>query len=321
MKLNQILEPVTERLNLTAQKLDDFASSVELPYLNDLLNYVFTSEGKLTRPALTLLASDFNDCDEDKIITMASAVEMLHVASLVHDDTVDDSKTRRGKSTINNEFGDYTAVLLGDYIFAASATYVCETKNIHVIKTFSQTIMDLSFGQLMETSETNELMKIDNYFKRIYLKTGSLFSTAGESGAVLSGASDSTIAALKEYSQNIGMAFQVVDDLLDLNGQSETLGKPIGSDLSNRIVTLPIIYASEDTKYKQLLIQFFENPKNESLHTKLIEDTKKSSAMDRTYEYANSLISKATDSLVNLKNNRSKESLELLAHFIIQRVS
>ena len=85
--------------------------------------------------------------------------------------------------------------------------------------------------------------------------------------------------------------------------------------------TLPIIYASEDTKYKQLLIQFFENPKNESLHTKLIEDTKKSSAMDRTYEYANSLISKATDSLVNLKNNRSKESLELLAHFIIQRVS
>jgi len=306
---------------MTAQKLSGFASNAELPYLNDLLDYVFSSEGKLTRPALTLLASDFNECNQDTIITMASAVEMLHIASLVHDDTVDKSKTRRGNPTVNNEFGDYTAVLLGDYIFAASATFVCETKNIHVIKTFSQTIMDLSFGQLMETSKINELMKFDNYMRRIYLKTGSLFSTSGESGAILSGASDSTVRSLKEYSRNIGMAFQIIDDLLDLKGDEKNLGKPVGTDLANGIITLPIIYASENPKYKTCLMEFLKTPEDKEIHKTLIEDLNKSNAVERTHDYATNLIINAKKSLENLENNRSRDSLELLAQFIIERIA
>ena len=321
MDLKLILEPVADRLNMTAQKLSGFASNAELPYLNDLLDYVFSSEGKLTRPALTLLASDFNECNQDTIITMASAVEMLHIASLVHDDTVDKSKTRRGNPTVNNEFGDYTAVLLGDYIFAASATFVCETKNIHVIKTFSQTIMDLSFGQLMETSKINELMKFDNYMRRIYLKTGSLFSTSGESGAILSGASDSTVRSLKEYSRNIGMAFQIIDDLLDLKGDEKNLGKPVGTDLANGIITLPIIYASEHPKYKTCLMEFLKTPEDKEIHKTLIEDLNKSNAIERTHDYATNLIINAKKSLENLENNRSRDSLELLAQFIIERIA
>jgi heptaprenyl diphosphate synthase len=321
LELKLILEPVAKRLDLTAQKLDKFAADVELPHLNELLKYVFSSEGKLTRPALTFLASDFNECEEEKIITMASAVEMLHIASLVHDDTVDESETRRGKTTVNDEFGDYTAVLLGDYIFAASATYVCETKDIYVIKRFSQTIMDLSYGQLMETSNVDELIKIENYMKRIYLKTASLFTISGESGAVLSGASDSKVNAIREYSHNIGMAFQIIDDLLDLGGQEKTLGKPVGNDLVNGIITLPIIYASEDPNYKERLLQFLKDPTDETLHKRLIEDTNKSNALERTYQYANKLIVKAKNSLTNLENNNSKNSLNYLAEFIIKRIS
>ena len=321
LDLKLILEPVAKRLDLTAQKLDEFVSTADLPDLNDLLSYVFSSEGKLTRPALTLLASDFNQCDEEKIITMASAVEMLHVASLIHDDTVDEAEKRRGKTTVNNQFGDYTAVLLGDYIFAASATYVCETKNIYVIKRFSQTIMDLSYGQLMETSKIEDLIKIENYMKRIYLKTASLFTTSGESGAILSGASDSTVKAIKNYSQNIGLAFQIIDDLLDLEGEEKNLGKPVGNDLLNGIITLPIIYASEDPKYKEDLIQFIKTPSDKILHENLIKNINKSNAIERTHQYATQLINTAKDSLTSLENNRSKESLDYLAQFIIKRIS
>ena len=321
LDLKLILEPVAKRLDLTAQKLDEFVSTADLPDLNDLLSYVFSSEGKLTRPALTLLASDFNQCDEEKIITMASAVEMLHVASLIHDDTVDEAEKRRGKTTVNNQFGDYTAVLLGDYIFAASATYVCETKNIYVIKRFSQTIMDLSYGQLMETSKIEDLIKIENYMKRIYLKTASLFTTSGESGAILSGASDSTVKAIKNYSHNIGLAFQIIDDLLDLEGEEKNLGKPVGNDLLNGIITLPIIYASEDPKYKEDLIQFIKTPSDKILHENLIKNINKSNAIERTHQYATQLINTAKDSLTSLENNRSKESLDYLAQFIIKRIS
>ena len=321
LDLKLILEPVAKRLDLTAQKLDEFASTADLPNLNDLLSYVFSSEGKLTRPALTLLASDFNQCEEETIITMASAVEMLHVASLIHDDTVDEAETRRGKTTVNDQFGDYTAVLLGDYIFAASATYVCETKNIYVIKRFSQTIMDLSYGQLMETSKIEDLIKIENYMKRIYLKTASLFTTSGESGAILSGASDSTVKAIKNYSQNIGLAFQIIDDLLDLEGEEKKLGKPVGNDLLNGIITLPIIYASEDPKYKEDLLQFIKTPSDKILHENLIKSINKSNAIERTHQYATQLINAAKDCLTGLENNRSKESLDYLAQFIIKRIS
>ncbi len=321
LDLKHILEPVAKRLDLTAQKLDRFASTTDLPYLNDLLSYIFSSEGKLTRPALTFLASDFNHCDEEKIITMASAVEMLHVASLIHDDTVDEAETRRGKTTVNDQFGDYTAVLLGDYIFAASATYVCETKNIYVIKRFSQTIMDLSYGQLMESSKIEDLIKIENYMKRIYLKTASLFTTSGESGAILSGASDSTVKAIKNYSHNIGLAFQIIDDLLDLEGDEKNLGKPVGNDLLNGIITLPTIYASEDPKYKEDLMQFIKTPSDKILHENLIKNINKSNAIERTHQYATQLINTAKDCLTGLESNRSKESLDYLAQFIIKRIS
>ena len=234
---------------------------------------------------------------------------------------MDEAETRRGKTTVNDQFGDYTAVLLGDYIFAASATYVCETKNIYVIKRFSQTIMDLSYGQLMETSKIEDLIKIENYMKRIYLKTASLFTTSGESGAILSGASDSTVKAIKNYSQNIGLAFQIIDDLLDLEGEEKKLGKPVGNDLLNGIITLPIIYASEDPKYKEDLLEFIKTPSDKILHENLIKNINKSNAIERTHQYATQLINAAKDCLPGLENNRSKESLDYLAQFIIKRIS
>ena len=157
--------------------------------------------------------------------------------------------------------------------------------------------------------------------KRIYLKTASLFTTSGESGAILSGASDSTVKAIKNYSQNIGLAFQIIDDLLDLEGEEKKLGKPVGNDLLNGIITLPIIYASEDPKYKEDLLEFIKTPSDKILHENLIKNINKSNAIERTHQYATQLINAAKDCLTGLENNRSKESLDYLAQFIIKRIS
>ena len=133
----KILAPVSDQLSVVEQKLFEFSSNAEPPFLDELLTHAFNSQGKLARPALTLLTSGFHEHNWDNVTTMAAAVEMLHIATLIHDDTVDEAETRRGRITLSNKYGQHTAVLLGDYIFAASATYVCDTGNIQVIRKFS----------------------------------------------------------------------------------------------------------------------------------------------------------------------------------------
>ena len=198
------------------------------------------------RPAVTLLAAQFHPHDPARPILMASAVELLHLATLIHDDTVDNSPVRRGRATVSSTWSPHVAVLFGDYVFATSATFVCDTQNIRVIRRFSETIMELASGQLMEYFTAFDAAQArDLYNDRIYRKTASLFCTASESGAVLGDAPEHEVQALRDYGYNIGMAFQVGDDLLDFQGDASNLGKPVGSDLLNGVLTLPTIMLME----------------------------------------------------------------------------
>ena len=320
MQAFSILNPISEQLQLVDARLRAFSESSELPSLEDLLIHVFDSSGKLARPALTLLTAGFHPNDGEKVITMATAVEMLHVATLIHDDTVDESDTRRGRVTVSSSWGQHTAVLLGDYVFAASATYVCSTGNIRVIKRFSETIMDLSRGQLQETANSRDITKgMNDYLERIYFKTASLFSTSGESGAVLSGAPEPIVDSLKKYSEKIGLAFQVVDDVLDITGTPQEIGKPVGSDLLNGVITLPTIYAIEEPDCKKKVGLFFDDPSNIELHSEIVEIIKGSDAEERSYKYADQLVEEAKLSLQPLRDNDCKKSLLDLADFIISR--
>ena len=320
MQAFSILNPISEQLQLVDARLRAFSESSELPSLEDLLIHVFDSSGKLARPALTLLTAGFHPNDGEKVITMATAVEMLHVATLIHDDTVDESNTRRGRVTVSSSWGQHTAVLLGDYVFAASATYVCSTGNIRVIKRFSETIMDLSRGQLQETANSRDITKgVDDYLERIYFKTASLFSTSGESGAVLSGAPEPIVDSLKKYSEKIGLAFQVVDDVLDITGTPQEIGKPVGSDLLNGVITLPTIYAIEEPDCKKKVGLFLDDPSNIELHSEIVEIIKGSDAEERSYKYADQLVEEAKLSLQPLRDNDCKKSLLDLADFIISR--
>ena len=182
--------------------------------------------------------------------------------------------------------------------------------------------MELSRGELLEMSAAFQPnFDLDGYLGRIYLKNGSLVSTAGESGAVLSGVGEEYVTALKTFSYKIGMAFQVMDDILDFEGNEETLGKPVGSDLLNGIVTLPVIYASENTKLRDLLNSFFLDNSKIEIHSEITELIRRSYSIERCYDYACSLVYEAKEQLQILPKTKSRDALEALSEFITGRTT
>ncbi len=291
------------------------------PFLAQLLDHTFSAPGKKVRPAITLLGSNFHPHDERITEKMATGVELLHIASLIHDDTVDGSSLRRGKLTIDSLWGPKTAVLAGDYIFAASATLVCDTGNIRVIKRFAETIMELSSGELQEMSESySPAQTMEGYLERIYNKTASLFTTAAESGAVLSGASESCAEAMRRYGYNLGMAFQVVDDILDFDGTEEEIGKPIGSDLANGVITLPTLIAMKSGAGRDAVRRALELPNERDLLQEAVRLIQDDAILQESYEFANGYCKKALDSLAALPNSPSRDSLaELVSHVQVRR--
>lgn len=319
--LDAIYAPVEDQLTLVDNRLRDLVK-VSFPYLAGLLRHVTGSVGKRIRPTITLLAAGFHSNDGIDARTMAVAVELLHIATLVHDDTVDNSDIRRGKATVSNLWGKDTAVLLGDYMFAKSATFVCDTGNIRVIKRFAETIMELSSGQLHETvvAYQND-QDMTQYLERIYNKTASLFTTASQSGAILSGASEHEIQALRDYGYNLGMAFQIVDDILDYEGDAEEVGKPVGNDLRHGIFTLPALLYREQNPKDNSINDLFAHPDEQERLSSTLQAITASSAIIDSYKQAQEYGHKARLCLKNLSKNPSRDSLEALISHVLERRS
>lgn len=270
-----------------------------------------------------MLASNFHIHDESsirRVEIMAIAVELLHIASLIHDDTVDASEIRRGKATISSLWGRNAAVLVGDYVFASSATFVCDTGHVGVIRRFSETIMELSSGELQELVGAFKYEQtFEGYYERIYDKTASLFCTAGESGAILSGAPDHYVHALKEYSYQFGMAFQIVDDILDFEGTAEEVGKPVGRDLAHGILTLPTLIAMERSGPNDPIRKFFQRPHDKDLWAEAVALVQQSSNIEAAYAIATKRCQMARDALLTLPWNPSRDALDELLSYVVAR--
>jgi len=272
--------------------------------------------GKVVRSALTLLSGKFYNYNLEQLIPMAAAIELLHTATLVHDDTVDNAHFRRGKPTLNNLLGNHNAVLLGDYIFAASAQMTAETENIRVIKLFAQTLMDICSGELDESLNPFDQSRA-RYYHRIDKKTACLFTSAAESGSILSQAPEEAVQSLREYGYNIGMGFQIVDDILDFTGQGETMGKPVSNDLSQGVFTLPTILIMEGPEGESIKPVFQED--KERGKKLLAEMVYQSDVLDRCYDIAKDFCSQAKLALKDLPRNSAYNSLISLADYVIQR--
>ena len=317
MSIAWTYDPVKSDMAQVEGKLRELAELAPVE-MKEQLEHALSDGGKRVRPALTLLAGKFKNYNPEILISMAAGVELLHTATLVHDDTIDDAQLRRGKMSIKQRWGNSNAVLIGDYLFANSARFVAETRNIRVIKLFAQTLMTICGGEIQESLNAFNGDR-ERYFKTIGDKTACLFSAATESGAVLAGSSEKTVQALKEYGYNIGMSFQIVDDILDFIGQKETLGKPVASDLTQGVFTLPVILLLEQPEtaaVKEIL------KKNRKKGTQLLmEMVRGSSVIDECYEVAQGFSSRACAVLEKLPHNSAYDCLTGLATYVTERRS
>ena len=319
MKAAQIYLPIRGELLQVKENLKGMRRGQD-EHMTPLLSHLFNRGGKGMRPAVTLLASGLYGKEAPAAVTMATAVELLHIATLIHDDTIDNSLTRRGMDTISSRWDENVAILLGDYVFAASATFVCDTNNIRVIRRFSETIMDLSSGELMEYfNGHNAEQSRQLYEDRIYRKTASLFRTAAESGAILGGAPEEGIKALSDYGYNIGMAFQIVDDILDVSGDAEEIGKPVGNDLLQGVLTLPSIKLLERYPTDNPVRAFFADRSDKSHLQKSLKMMQESDILEECHAEAEEYCAKALRILEGLPESPSRESLSILAAYVTKR--
>lgn len=298
-------------------RLDEVAKTAPLEMV-DQLKHALKDGGKRIRPALTLLTGKFYKYNLDLLLPMATGVELLHTATLIHDDTIDDSQLRRGKASIKHRWGNSNAVLLGDYLFATSAGMVAETRNIRVIKLFAQTLMTICTGEIEESISIFNKSR-ERYFQTIGDKTASLFAAATESGAVLSKAPEEVVQSLKSYGYNLGMSFQIVDDILDFVGQKETLGKPVASDLSKGIFTLPVILLLERPESDEVREAFEKDSRRGT--KQLMEMVYNSSVLDEGYRIARDFTSRACSALERLPRDTVYNSLTDLAGYVTERKS
>ncbi len=259
VEIGTVLQPILPGLALVEAKMKTVETSLFAPLAGAFVDLI-GSGGKRLRPTLALLSAqvraplmtpqagaDVQDSLEpvryDQVVSLAASVEMLHTATLVHDDVIDGALLRRGAPTLNAIWNRGSTVLAGNFMFARAAYFAAETANPRVIRIFASTLEIIVNGELRQLSARNNFRQAkDEYYQRIYAKTASLFCAATEAAAVLAGLPEVEVAALRAYGYNLGMAFQIVDDVLDFTSNDATLGKPAGSDLRGGTLTLPFFY-------------------------------------------------------------------------------
>ena len=290
------------------------------PDLRAALEHLLAAGGKRIRPTLGLLVGNMLDAPLDKIVTLGAAVELLHTATLVHDDLIDGSLLRRGMPTLNARWSPPATVLTGDFLFARAAKLAAETDHLPLMKLFSETLATIVNGELTQMFTSRGLINRDNYYKRIYAKTASLFEMTARSAAMVSPASDETIESMRDFGYQIGMAFQIVDDILDFNGEQSTVGKPLGSDLLNGLVTLPAIYYAEanpnDADILSLPNGGWTNTEN---MTRLVGNIRASNATVKAMIEAEQHIDRALTHIESLEPCAERDALENLAKYIVDR--
>jgi geranylgeranyl pyrophosphate synthase len=290
--------------------------------LGPMLSTVLPGSGKRLRPALALLIGRLaRASDVDALNHMAVGVELLHTASLVHDDIVDESDTRHGGATLFARVGNALAVLVGDYLFAQAAQECVATGNLEVVRLFAETLGAMAQGQIDDANRQLggrhgwETLSRERYYRTIGGKTASLFVLACQGTALLAGMRPAQVDGMRAYGESLGLAFQVVDDILDFTATEQELGKPVGSDLRQGTITLPVILMRDQQLADGRLRGAFESEDIE-LQVKLVQE---SGAIPAAYAEAEALVSRAVESLSAIPRGIERDALEALAGYVTRR--
>ena len=256
--VTSLFSPVEADLDLLTDNLKNLVGARH-KILYAAAEHLFGAGGKRIRPAIVLLLARATQPDQE-ITTRhrrrAEITEMIHTASLVHDDVVDESATRRGVATVHSQFGNRVAILAGDFLFAQSSWYLANLDNLDVVKLLSRVIMDLAEGEIRQGLKYFDTsLSIEAYLDKSYYKTATLIANSSKAVGVLSDVSEVLAEDLYQFGRSLGLAYQVVDDILDFTGSEEVLGKPAGSDLRSGNLPAPVLYAMEEVPYLKTLIE------------------------------------------------------------------
>lgn len=310
------LTGVNEQFKLLARSQDG-----NFPELHKMLSHILSGRGKAVRPLLALHAGNLYHYEQQKITYMATASELMHIATLVHDDAIDKASVRRGQLTINKIWGTDRAIIFGDYLFAKAAQYAVATGSLRVVGLFSKTLEAISYGELKQGfSAFNLKQSYDQYIERITGKTASLFALSTEGGAVLSGAPEESIEILNEYGLNLGISFQIVDDIFDYISTEQEMGKPVGSDLSQGTVTLPTLMLLESNPEDNPVKRIFQNEGDKEQNIKeAIKMVCNSRIVEDCYKIASEYSTKASRNLDKLPDKLSRQALYTMAEYVVKR--
>jgi geranylgeranyl pyrophosphate synthase len=308
---------------ILVEDLLESIKQVELAPLRRMLDHALEARGKRLRPALVLLTGNLGDYDLNKLVPLGAAIELLHTASLVHDDVVDGAMSRRGRPTANAVFDNAITVLLGDFMFANAAEMVTRTGSLAVTRLFALALMKMTSGELDQDAAAFDVGKdVQQYLWRIGGKTAALFANATEGGAVLGQCDERTVEALRTYGYSLGMAFQIVDDILDFVGDEAEMGKPVGSDLLEGTVTLPGLLFLERYPRDNPIKKFFTARRDR--HARLQEALDAIIASDvigASMDIARDYVRRANEAVDGLPASEARDCLRDLGDYILNRRS
>ncbi len=313
------IAPIQDRILLVEEVMR--AQSVgNHPDLGAALGHLLSSGGKRVRPAVALLTGGMYGGDPTRLVTLGAAIELLHTATLVHDDLIDGALLRRGIATLNARWSPAATVLTGDFVFARAAKLAAETDSVEVMRLFAETLAIIVNGELTQMFTSRGLASRDDYYSRIYAKTASMFELATAAASLLCPVGQDVIEGARKFGYDIGMAFQIVDDILDFTGEQATVGKPVASDLRQGLITLPALYYIEMNPGDPDL-EFLKSGSyySEDRMDRLITAIRRSGAIDKAMDEARQYVSRALDMLVNQPEGPEQQALVDLTNYIVDR--
>lgn len=317
---------VSEYLEQELHKVNNYISQVlgsTKGSLEDAYQHLILAKGKLLRPSLFLLSAQFGKgYNSAQFIPLAAAIEILHMATLIHDDIIDAGQIRRGSPTLNNRFGSEIALLAGDDLFAKAFLLFSQDNNPLVVQTMAKVVVSICHGETEQiVSNYNTEMEEENYLSRVGQKTAAFFAANCYLGGIMAETREDINNSLEEYGFNLGMAYQIADDYLDYVGEEKKVGKNLGHDLQQGIITLPIIYALRISPYRLELEEIIKTKKiRGKILARAVELVITSSALEYCLEKCQSYLKKAELNLFLLPKNRHKEDLLKLLYFVEKRI-
>jgi len=300
----------------------DTVSSVRA--ITDIGEHLRAGGGKRIRPALLLLCAKLFPHDERSAVRLGAVVEIIHTATLVHDDIIDEAKTRRGRPAANTQWGNAKCVLAGDWLYMQAFKVAVQERNFRVLDVLIDLTQQMVEGELLQMEKLGKCISLEEHFDLIFRKTACLFAVSMRLGAILGKSSEEQEERLAEYGRNLGMAFQIVDDALDLTASERVLGKPVASDLREGKVTMAVIHALErcTPAERRLVEKVLEERAFESVsHEQILEILKRYGSIEYAYEAAARHADAASRAICSFPDSEIKRALLFAPEFVVERNS